>query len=114
MASLGKNYTIFISNIPYGTSPAAITTGSFSSLTFTTIVRIPASQAFYYANIANISTGARSTGVTVTPVASGGLSAITVPTSTFTTTGYLVQQFNVIFPGSSTTPIVFTNVLWMS
>jgi hypothetical protein len=108
MSGVTQNYRLFLSNIPYGSS-GAIPNNSFSSLTFTTIVNIPTTQTTYYwANSANIRIVGGSDS-TVTPVSSGGLSNIAAPT---TAPKYLVQQFNIVFPGSST-PIIFTNVLWM-
>jgi hypothetical protein len=107
MSGVVGNMRLTLSNIPYST---IIPTGSFSSVSITAILFIPSSQAAYIANTVTVSSSGTASSTVITPLSSGGLSNISLPT--LGTARYLVQQFNVIFPGTST-PIIFTNVLWM-
>jgi hypothetical protein len=101
------NMIFSISNIPYGGT--GTTVPSHVSYSFTLILR---GNPTVFCNMVNIRTldpqgGSVSTN-SITPISSGGLTNVTIASGATTT----VQQFNVIFLGSST-PVVFTNLLSM-
>jgi hypothetical protein len=108
MSGATSNIRVRIANIPYGTT---IASSSFASVSITAILIIPANQAPYIANQYSVSTGAINTTMSV-PYFSGGNSSVTLASTSSTSAQYLVQQFNLVFTGTST-PVVFTNVIWM-
>ena len=86
-----------ISNFSFDIS--GLTAVSFTSYTFTLILDVSNSKIFANTMAVN--------GTPATLQTSGGLTSITISN----TTRYVIQQFNVMYWGSTTTPIVFTSII---
>ena len=86
-----------ISNFKFAISN--LTAASFTSYTFTLILDVSNTKIF--ANTMSVN------GTDATLQTSGGLTSITINS----TTKYVIQQFNVMYWGSTVIPIVFTSVI---
>jgi hypothetical protein len=111
ISGTGANLRVSLINVPYSSS--LIANGEFCSLSFTLILIVPVNRTASFANSIMVSTTNNPAGSATPLNFPGGASStsIAIPANSGLNNRFVIQQFNMVFPGSST-PFVFTNVVW--